>query len=79
MSAEDLCDQWFAYAATNLNGAEPTIQALEAMERKEYAKYNKQIGSARKNINTPTSSNLNKSSGYPFAQNRCIQLIPLSF
>lgn len=65
VNAEDLCDQWFAYAATNLKGAEPTIESLEAMERKEYAKYSKHIESKRKSISTPSNSKINASSMYP--------------
>lgn len=58
MDPEDLCDQWFAYTATNLKEAEPTVEALEAMERKEYAKC------IKRNIITPTSSKVNKSTSF---------------
>lgn len=59
MSPEELCDQWFAYTASNLKDVEPTVQALQDMERKEYARYNKQV---KKAAGTPSSSKLNKNS-----------------
>ncbi|XP_057655272.1 DNA polymerase alpha subunit B [Diorhabda carinulata] len=39
IDAEDFCDQWYAFTASNLNGAPPTIEDLEKMERKEFIKY----------------------------------------
>lgn len=39
VTAEELVDQWCAYTASNLNGAEPSVEALETMERKEYSKH----------------------------------------
>lgn len=57
VSAEDLFDQWCAYTASNLNGAEPTVHTLEAMERKEFGRHTKDIGSLKKAVNvTPKSS-----------------------
>lgn len=68
VSAEELCDQWFAYTASNLKEIEPTVQALEAMEIKEFAKHSRQVV-AKQVVSTPTSSKFNKSAndrGYPF-------------
>ncbi|CAH0551259.1 unnamed protein product [Brassicogethes aeneus] len=35
IEAENFVDEWFAYTTSNLNGALPTIEELEKMERKE--------------------------------------------
>lgn len=48
VTAEELVDQWCAYTASNLHGAEPTVEALETMERKEYSKL--------KNMSTKSTS-----------------------
>ncbi|CAH1970977.1 unnamed protein product [Acanthoscelides obtectus] len=42
---EDLCDQWYAFAATNLNGAEPTLPHLEKLERNVLEKEKRNAGS----------------------------------
>lgn len=38
IDAEYFCDQWYAYAASNVGGAAPTIEHLEKLERKEFQK-----------------------------------------
>lgn len=38
IEAEDFCDQWYAFTASNLNGDVPTIEHLEKMERKVFHK-----------------------------------------
>ncbi|XP_023023808.2 DNA polymerase alpha subunit B [Leptinotarsa decemlineata] len=50
--AEDFCDQWYAYTASNLNGALPTIEHLDKMERKEFQKNKDQVFS-RQSLLTP--------------------------
>ncbi|RZC36529.1 vacuolar protein sorting-associated protein 11 -like, partial [Asbolus verrucosus] len=44
MDAEDLVDQWLAYTASNLNGAPPSLDNLDKMERKELQKQAKKAG-----------------------------------
>lgn len=58
MSPEELCDQWFAYTASNLKEIEPTVQALQDMERKEYGRHS----NVKKSAGTPTSAKFNKNS-----------------
>lgn len=53
IDAEDFCDQWYAFTASNLNGAPPTIEDLEKMERKEFNK-NKDHSFTR--LNAPKQS-----------------------
>uniref|UniRef100_A0A6P7EZK2 DNA polymerase alpha subunit B n=1 Tax=Diabrotica virgifera virgifera TaxID=50390 RepID=A0A6P7EZK2_DIAVI len=49
LEAEDFCDQWCAFTASNYNGALPTIELLEKMERKEFHK--KEQSYSKLNIN----------------------------
>ncbi|XP_048523444.1 uncharacterized protein LOC125504868 [Dendroctonus ponderosae] len=38
ISGEDMVDQWFAYTTSVLNGAAPSLEYLEKLERKELMK-----------------------------------------
>ncbi|CAH0551258.1 unnamed protein product [Brassicogethes aeneus] len=48
IEAENFVDEWFAYTTSNLNGALPTIEELEKMERKEFQKQAKETSSVKK-------------------------------
>lgn len=65
LTAEELCDQWYAFTLTNLNGAAPTVNYLERLEKKEY-----QSSKAKnKIISTPkgkSSVSLIEDNSYPF-------------
>ncbi|CAG9860388.1 unnamed protein product [Phyllotreta striolata] len=55
----DFCDQWLAFTLTNLKGANPTVEYLEKMERKELMNRKKKPGdkshriTPRKHENAP--------------------------
>lgn len=65
LEAEDFCDQWYAFTISNLNGAAPTVENLEKLERKEY-----QSSKAKsKIITTPkgkSSTSIPEIDSYPF-------------
>ncbi|CAG9813400.1 unnamed protein product [Phaedon cochleariae] len=55
IGAEDFCDQWYAYTASNLNGALPTVDHLQKMERKEFQN-NREQSFSRQTLSTPKQS-----------------------
>ncbi|KAJ8925620.1 hypothetical protein NQ315_009464 [Exocentrus adspersus] len=55
IEAEDFCDQWYAFTASHLNGAAPTVEYLEKLERKEFQK-NKDQTPYKKLASTPASA-----------------------
>ncbi|KAG5890207.1 hypothetical protein JTB14_028749 [Gonioctena quinquepunctata] len=60
IEAEDFCDQWYAFTVSNLNGAVPTLEHLDKMERKEFQK-NKEKTFSRQSISTPKQNYNNTS------------------
>lgn len=65
IEAEDFCDQWYAYTASHLNGATPTVEYLEKLERKEFQKTKDQF--YKKSVSTPkTASSRIDEDTYPY-------------
>lgn len=66
VQAEDFCDQWYAYTASHLNGAAPTVDYLEKLERKEFQKSKEQLF-YKKSVTTPkVGPNKGEKDTYPF-------------
>ncbi|CAG9834964.1 unnamed protein product [Diabrotica balteata] len=49
LEAEEFCDQWYAFTASNYNGALPTIELVEKMERKEFHKKEHKLNISKPN------------------------------
>lgn len=55
ISAEDLVDEWHAYAASKLRDATPSLEALTNLERKELLNRKKNVS-----VSTPSSTKYGK-------------------
>lgn len=70
IEAEDFCDQWYAYTASHLNGAAPTVQYLEKLERKEFQRSKDQFHK-RPVATSKTASNRINDDTYPYYFLKC--------
>lgn len=62
--AEEFCDEWYAFAISNLSEADPTLEGLEKFERKYHSSKGKNKVASTSNVEILAPSY--KFNSYPF-------------